>query len=170
MTFEQIGQLDLQAPEGAFSTFDMEVLIPEVEKIPGGGCYLEVGVDKGKSLWIARQVAKPNVVVAGVDLNIDPNIKGTWFMQRDSIEISKSWNRKIDVLFIDGDHTYEGCKADIEAWHLHMKKGSVMLFHDCDESSPDVVQAVNEFGKKLGRKVQLFKTPEKNTSMAKIQL
>lgn len=36
----------------------------------------------------------------------------------------------IDLLFIDGDHTHEGAKADWEAYKKFMKIGSVIVFHD----------------------------------------
>lgn len=166
-----LDELDEAAPPGAFSTLDAEVLVPEVEKIPSEGCYMEIGVDKGKSLYIARAVAKPSVKVCGVDLRPDPKIEGTIFTQGDSRVNNMAPGKRIDVLFIDGDHSYEGCKADIEAWYPYMKEGGVMLFHDCDESSPGVVQAVAEFvNTHTVASWQLFKRTDKNTSMSKIQL
>jgi hypothetical protein len=172
-TIEGLEKLDKMAPQGAFSTFDAEVLVAEVEKLEPGQVYLEVGVDKGKSLHIARAVAKKGVKVFGVDLNIDPKIPGTTFLQGDSKLISQGWNIPIDVLFIDGDHSYLGCKIDIESWFPHVKEGGVMLFHDCDESSPGVVQAVAEFVNNFKGRLnswQLFKRTDKNTSISKIQL
>ena len=77
------------------------------------------------------------------------------------------------MLFIDGDHSYEGCKRDIDAWFPHMKKDGVLLFHDCDESSPGVVQAVAEFAdthRGVVKSWELFKRTDKNTSMSKVQL
>lgn len=35
-----------------------------------------------------------------------------------------------DLVFIDGDHSYEGCKGDIEAWMPHLKVGGIMVVHD----------------------------------------
>lgn len=180
-TFKELEELDVKANPGAFSTFDAEVLVPEVEKLEPGEVYLEVGVDKGKSLSIARMVAKEGVVVCGVDLRIDPKVPGTHFYQGDSVEVARVWGnikndingKGISVLFIDGDHSYEGCKRDIEAWFPHMKEDGVLLFHDCDESSPGVVQAVAEFVntyKGTLKSWQLFKRTDKNTSMSKIQL
>lgn len=57
----------------------------------------------------------------------------------------------IDYIMIDGDHTYEGCKADIEGWLPKMKPGAVMAGDDY--LWPGVTQAVHE---KFGGRVQSF--------------
>lgn len=167
-------ELDLKANPGAFSTYDAEVLVPEVTQLKDNEIYLEVGVDKGKSLSIVRMVTKPTVKVIGVDLRVDPKVPNTEFFQGKSKDVAFDWKLyKISVLFIDGDHSYEGCKTDIDSWFPHMKKGGVMLFHDCDETSPGVLRAVSEFVdtyKGVLREFKLFKRTDKNTSMALIRL
>lgn len=168
MTFEDYELLDLKANPGAFSTFDMLVVMPEVERLEPGQVYLEVGVDKGKSLSVARMVAKPGVFIVGVDLRPNPNVEGTLFYQEDSTKF-KFAKSKIDVLFIDGDHSYEGCKADIDNYYPQMAKGGVMLFHDCDNSSPGVVKAVEEFVTEHGF-TDVYYDPNPRCSMARIRL
>ncbi len=37
---------------------------------------------------------------------------------------------KLDILFIDGDHTYEGVKRDFELWSPLVKPGGHVVFHD----------------------------------------
>lgn len=37
---------------------------------------------------------------------------------------------KIDFLFIDGDHSYEGVKADFEMYSTLVKSGGIVAFHD----------------------------------------
>lgn len=37
---------------------------------------------------------------------------------------------KVDMVFIDGDHSYEGCKGDIEAWLPNIKSGGIIAVHD----------------------------------------
>ena len=166
-------KLEQKAPPGAFSTIDMEVIVPEIEKLEDGDIYLEIGVDKGKSLSIARMVSKPNVRIYGVDLEKDPNIEGTAVIRGDSSSVGKNYpGGEISLLFIDGDHTYEGCKKDINAWLPHLKKGGQIFFHDCDESSPGVVQAVSELvtnSKFKVDKFEFFKRTDRNTSMARVK-
>lgn len=36
----------------------------------------------------------------------------------------------LDLLFIDGDHSYDGVKADWEAYKDFLKPGSIVVFHD----------------------------------------
>lgn len=42
---------------------------------------------------------------------------------------------KLDLLFIDGDHSYEGVKQDYEMYKVLVKKGGVIAFHDVHESA-----------------------------------
>ena len=41
--------------------------------------------------------------------------------------------RKLDLLFIDGDHSYEGVKADFESYRGLVRSGGVIAFHDIAE-------------------------------------
>jgi len=36
----------------------------------------------------------------------------------------------LDMLFIDGDHSYDGVKADWDAYRGFLKAGSIVVFHD----------------------------------------
>ena len=64
----------------------------------------------------------------------------------DSIPIGKNWKyEKIDMLFIDGDHTYEHCWKDIQTWIPLIKPYGIMAFHDFEEPNwPGVGQAIKE--------------------------
>jgi predicted O-methyltransferase YrrM len=39
---------------------------------------------------------------------------------------------ELDMVFIDGDHSYEGCKADIEMWTPHIRHEGIVAIHDYD--------------------------------------
>lgn len=47
-----------------------------------------------------------------------------------SVDVSKTFTEKIDLLFVDGDHSYEGCRADMLAWLPHLKPGGTVVMHD----------------------------------------
>lgn len=41
-----------------------------------------------------------------------------------------SFDKQIDLLFIDGDHSYEGVKTDLELWLPKVKPGGWVVMHD----------------------------------------
>jgi predicted O-methyltransferase YrrM len=63
-----------------------------------------------------------------------------------SEEIAGSWDSPIDLLFIDGDHSYEGVKRDWELFAHHLSPFGVAIFHDTiwdlhpDPSEPRLAQ------------------------------
>lgn len=172
MNKDYIQKLDHESQPGALNDWDIERLVTESQKLKPNEVYLEVGVDRGKSLSIVRRVSKAKVY--GVDINRPPELHewletkpAVTFLQGDSSEIAKTFKETISLIFIDGDHSYLGCKKDIEAWFPKMKKGGVMLFHDYDQTSPGVIQAVDEFRKEHPK---FDKIDDVRASMAKIQL
>lgn len=65
-----------------------------------------------------------------------------------STDVARDFNgTKVDMVFIDADHSYESCKQDIEAWLPKCKK--VICGHDYQDGFPGVIKAVNEKFKKV---------------------
>jgi predicted O-methyltransferase YrrM len=56
----------------------------------------------------------------------------------------------VDFIFIDGDHSYEACQADIAAWAPFVKRGGVIAFHDFGSRADGVTRAIFE-ATKAGR-------------------
>lgn len=51
----------------------------------------------------------------------------------------------LDFVFIDADHSYEGCLADIDAWTPKVRRGGWIIGHDyCAARYPGVIKAVEE--------------------------
>jgi hypothetical protein len=50
----------------------------------------------------------------------------------------------IDLLFVDGDHSYEGCLNDLENWYPKLIPGGQVVLHDCYFGCP-VQEAVLDF-------------------------
>ncbi len=51
-----------------------------------------------------------------------------------------------DFIFIDADHTYEGCKRDILDWYPKVKKGGVLCGHDYVHRRVPTVKGIITFG------------------------
>ena len=47
-----------------------------------------------------------------------------------SAEAAKSWTTKIDLLFIDGDHSFEGVRTDFELFRSWLAPNALVVFHD----------------------------------------
>ena len=65
----------------------------------------------------------------------------------DSVEQAKELH-SLDFAYIDGDHSYEGVKKDIEAYWAKIRSGGVLAGHDYNpnwESLEGIIRAVDEF-------------------------
>lgn len=57
-------------------------------------------------------------------------------------------DNSVDCIFIDGDHTFEGVKADIQKWSPIIKPGGYYFFDDVSYAYPGTVKAVDTFVEK----------------------
>lgn len=101
---------------------------------------------KGSQSDLSVLVAENNDVYAEFLKNVGhyPNLH---ILKGESTEMVNKFNgNKVDMVFIDADHSYESCKADIEAWLPKCRK--IICGHDYTSMFPGVIQAVDEkFGK-----------------------
>lgn len=79
--------------------------------------------------------------------NIRPLMKKVVIHQGTTNEISAKWpeNQRIDFLFIDADHTYEGVSADWRNWSPFVRKGGLIAFHDYYVKTPGGHTGVRKF-------------------------
>lgn len=72
----------------------------------------------------------------------------------DSKEVGAMFEGEVDMVFIDGDHSYEGCLGDFENWLPHIKYGGVVAFDDYGDNKdgtekwPAVRKVVDEYVRK----------------------
>lgn len=86
------------------------------------------------------EIFRANFAALGLSDRAEPVVS-------DSLKAAESLAAKrgtIDLIFVDGDHSYKGCMADIEAWLPYMKKSGVMAFHDFGSRASGVTQAIFE--------------------------
>ncbi len=115
---------------------------------------VEIGSARGKSACYVGQALKENG--GGKLFAIDPHTRTNWndensvdtldemrrnirsFRLEKQIEIIREtseraagrWMLPIDLLFIDGDHSYEGVKRDWELFSPHVSSFGIVIFHD----------------------------------------
>lgn len=60
-----------------------------------------------------------------------------------SIDIAHTFDEEVDLLFVDGDHSYEAVRSDLEAWLPKVKDNGIVVLHDFSWAD-GVRQAVRE--------------------------
>lgn len=108
---------------------------------------LEIGADAGGTLWAWRQLGAE---VLAVDLPGGPystgrprNDHGATVIEGDShdraiwqqIRFQFLWGclnglYEADMVFIDGDHTFEGCTEDVHDYSPFLRPGGLLVLHD----------------------------------------
>lgn len=53
-----------------------------------------------------------------------------------SYDVVRTWERAIDVLFIDASHHYEAVQRDFQLWSAFVKPGGIVALHDVSPSYP----------------------------------
>lgn len=74
------------------------------------------------------------------------DLKGVKMLPADNIEyikgyfsdVAKTFDKKIDIILIDGGHLFENVKEDFETWFPKCNQDAIILFHDT-VSFPDSV-------------------------------
>lgn len=115
---------------------------------------VEIGSARGKSTCYIGMALKENC--SGRLFAIDPHSETDWndpdsvdsfdelqknvvalglleqvtVIRTTSEEAAQGWDRSIDLLFIDGDHTYKGVKRDWELFMPFVKRFGMVVFHD----------------------------------------
>lgn len=103
---------------------------------------LEIGVDAGGTSWAFRRLF-PAAQIIGVDLPTgkfaSPHkrtdlVDVIYGDSHRSDTLERVWDildgRAVDVLFIDGDHRYEGVSADTIAYFPFVRTGGIAAYHD----------------------------------------
>jgi len=125
-----------------FAEFLVKIIKPKT--------IVELGVDYGFSTFcFANSLQNTDGIIYGIDLfegdthtgfrntynkvieNINMhNLTNIKIVKGEFSEIAKIWNLPIDILHIDGLHTYNAVKNDYEKWSKFLKNDGIILFHD----------------------------------------
>ena len=107
---------------------------------------VEIGTKDGGNSFLFLKTLKEIDTYIGIDLMVKNYDKLKYLVENGSKIFSINSNsrfpeviyiikkllkgRSIDFLFIDGDHSYEGVKADFEIYSPLVKEGGLIVFHD----------------------------------------
>jgi predicted O-methyltransferase YrrM len=137
---------------------------------------LEIGTSTGGTLFALSKLVNPQSLIISIDLpggKFGGGYSGwrtqyykSFATKRQSMKLvrqnshSKSTlqkiknilaGRKLDLLFIDGDHTYLGVKRDFEIYSGLVRKGGIIAFHDIAVEPPESGCEVHKFWAELKR-------------------
>ena len=130
--------------------------------IKAGGFYLEIGCYAGATASL--MISKEEINVVSIDLGspileeiarenvskFNKRANPFWYIKGNSREkstrlILKSITKTIDILFIDGDHSFDGVIFDFLNYSPLVAIGGFIVFDDYNDDtySPEVKPAVN---------------------------
>ena len=140
---------------------------------------LEIGTAKGGTLFLTTRIASEDAVIISIDLPGGEYFGGyeEWkiplfksfslpkqeihLIRADSHEVA-TLNKvrfilkgnKIDYMFIDGDHTYNGVKSDFTMYSPLVKSQAIIAFHDIVDHPPELKVGVNKFWNEIKEKYE----------------
>ncbi|MBU2453379.1 MAG: class I SAM-dependent methyltransferase [Proteobacteria bacterium] len=68
-------------------------------------------------------IFKKNIEDSGLSQNVE-------FYQMKSSQLADVWGKPLKILWIDGDHTYQGVLSDIFFYKKHLVPGAIVCLHD----------------------------------------
>lgn len=115
---------------------------------------LEIGRCYGGSACLIS-AARPSIPLDSYDLTMTLKPECIGFLQNRDVSLrlgntnTVSFAHKYDFVFIDGDHSYEGVKADFENVLPSLLPGAVILFHDAVRGAYGTCEGVERFTTEL---------------------
>jgi predicted O-methyltransferase YrrM len=149
---------EVDKTEGWLSEPEAKMLF-ELARDSAHGAVVELGAFRGRSTVALALGLRdgghtaPNQKLVSVDLWSDHAVGlvysnrlaqldiETYKVQKDTSAAASSspTGHPHDLVFIDGDHSYEGCRRDFEAWSPFIGTGGFVAFHDSWAPGPSQV-------------------------------
>jgi predicted O-methyltransferase YrrM len=156
--------LKIDGIRGYLTIQDVLALFSMALTVPKGGTVIEIGSYMGLSTFIMASALKAagnkKAKIYSVDLwELSPlsifeeNMKRAMVsdmilpLQCDSLMAADTFKEQsADLIFLDADHTYQGCLNDLRAWYPKVKADGAFIGHDYYDIGVDQVKkAVSEF-------------------------
>ena len=113
----------------------LEIIQKCLDRVKGDSTYLEIGVQNGDTFKQVKAAHK---------YGVDPVklVDGVYEMTSDVFFTNYApeffQNRKVDVAFVDGLHTYEQSLKDVLNCLTHLADNGVIVVHDCNPPSEEI--------------------------------
>jgi hypothetical protein len=140
--FKEINHLISSIPGDVCSGRQPEFLYKLSFETKGIGEIVEIGTNVGKTAIALAygQKVKNGKPVYSIDIYEHPDIGKNLekagvadYVNRivlPSHKMAKQWEKPIEMLWIDGDHSYRGVCSDIRNWAHFVVPGGIVAFHD----------------------------------------
>ena len=122
---------------------ELASLIQMIRRRSCSNRVLEIGTQEGGTLWTWMQLASDDATIVSVDIDQSRNVlrrgrkqQKVYFIEGDSHDLATQaqvHNRlggKVDLLFIDGDHTYGGVLEDYMVFSCMVRPRGMIVLHD----------------------------------------
>jgi MMP 1-O-methyltransferase len=150
MDLEQVSGIAASV-EGWLSDAQGRALYRAASLVKGRGAIVEIGSWKGRStVWLAHGARRARARVIAIDPHVssreDPKAKtlaafktniGRAGVEQDveamvmtSADAARAVQGDVELLFVDGDHSFEGALADARTWLPRLVHGGTVMFHD----------------------------------------
>ena|ERR1035437_168903 len=139
MTFEEVIEATKNV-NALLTEQNKKTLYHYANLVPEDGLIIDVGTAQGASAFIMTLAAAPSVKV----LTVDPTYpKQDFFTLKRELDLDKrlfyyqgeskdlAIPHPIDMIFIDGVHSYNGVREDYEKYAPYVKQYGIIAFHDC---------------------------------------
>lgn len=137
----------------SFRLEDARELSKGLDLLPKNPIGLTIGSHLGASDFFICTY-RPDLTMYSLDCNPRPkwilNMTGLNAIPLRGMSDTYPWDKEIDLLFVDGDHSYTWCKHDLERFIPFVKEGGIIAGHDYDiESAKKAIDEVCKPYKKI---------------------
>src|SRR5262245_2494311 len=135
------------------------------------GAVLEIGTDRGGTFYVWTRLAAPDALLISLDwpeaavhrLASEQELSAMG-RERQQVRVVRRnshadstrteverilGGRSLDLLFIDGDHSYQGVRRDFELYRPLVHQSGVVVFHDVIRHRPETGCEVEQFWREI---------------------
>lgn len=152
-----------------------------LSEVAPGGAFVEIGSYLGASTaflaegirrraaptilhcvdtWMNDAMSEgPRDTYAEFQKNVEPYGETIQPLRGYSSEVAGGFEESVGLLFLDGDHSYEAVRADVDAWLHKVSPGGIVILHDvgwADGVQRVIRESIEPRAKEIGRLPNLY--------------